>query len=100
MTENSSPQFKATNDGMRTRLNVIDYTTGVQVWQMASDALFCPDLFYVGVPASARNTGVRAVHWVDTLEEALTIAAEMSPAAARSMARKHAEALRMNKAGN
>ena len=91
--------FKNTTVGLNITdgdTNMIDYTTGVQIWQSWIGA---DKAFAIGVPASVRNGGVRCVKIVRTIEEAVAFAGgELADKAARRMARLHAAALKINAA--
>jgi hypothetical protein len=101
MTENEiASQFESTTVGVNTTFNVINWATGVQIfdgWSMES-LRNKGEWYWVGVPATVRNSGVRAMKGAATLDEAYAIAAELMPAAARRMARSHAAALKQNQA--
>jgi hypothetical protein len=91
-------QFEPTTVGVNTKVNLINWATGVQIfdgWSMES-LRNKSEWYWVGVPATVRNSGVRAVKGAATLEEAYAIAAELLPAAARRMARSHIAALKQN----
>jgi hypothetical protein len=83
--------FKNTTAAIDTDVNMIDYSSGVQVYRGTLR-------FYVAVPASAKNGGVRAIVGADTLNEALALGEALVPQYRTKMDRIHARALKMNAA--
>jgi hypothetical protein len=97
----TATRFQTTTVGINAfdgETNLIDYTTGVQIWSGWGmvDGRVHEGGFRVGIPATVKNSGVKAVAYGKTLDEAFAIAAEIGVKAAAKMARLHAEALRMN----
>ncbi len=80
--------------------NLIDYASGVQIWTGWSfrDGELHEGGFWVGVPARVRNSGVRAIDYRKTLDEAVELAKELHVKAAAKMARLHAAAIKLNAA--
>lgn len=83
--------------GVNSCFNIIDWRSGVQVY-LGADYLGGGVKFWVGIPAHARNSGVRAFDSAKTLAEALEIADGALDAARLKMDRAHARALKMNAA--
>jgi hypothetical protein len=84
--------FENTTLGVNADINMINHASRVQVYLGALDK------FYVAVPASVRNGGVRGLKSANTLAEALTIAESLVEKYTAKMNRLHATALKMNAA--
>lgn len=94
-------RFQTTTVGINAfegETNLIDYTTGIQIWSGWGmvDGRVHEGGFRIGVPATVKNSGVKAVAYGKTLEEALAVAETLRPTAAAKMARLHSEALKMD----
>lgn len=73
-------------------VNLIDSASRVQIFQGSLGR------FYIGVPATVRNSGVKAVSGHATLADAIAAAAPVVAKQAAKMAKLHAAALKMNAA--
>lgn len=88
--------FEPTTVGVNADFNVIHWATGVQIF--SGWACKSPEWYWIAVPATARNSGVRAVEGFATKDEAYAAAEKLVQVAAKTMGRRHAEALRMDRA--
>lgn len=97
-------RFQPTSVGVNVpagHTNLIDYATGIQIWSgwsIRPSGRLHEGGFRVGIPATAKNSGVKAVTYGETLEEAFVLAAALYDKAAAKMARLHREALKMDAA--